>query len=571
MTETETTATGSKSGGNVRQLPTEALYPNDYNPNRMTDEEYAELLEEVRYLGRLPKPVVVRNGYAGEAIGAYLIVDGEHGWRAAKEVGLAEVTCEVIEADDFEAMRQTYKRNQHGTHDRAALGEMFKRMREERDISNRELAKEINVSEGTIRNALIFAEAAESRRRWAPDKGATADDYHFSKMTTDQARHYVTLPEGLRNLWLNGGAKPIYAGETWGTPEEGYIEDLEYYLEALAASGIVEVFKSGGRWDEKAKLSYELMMWRSKHRCVFGDDIDAYIKPVIDKRPAHPTHTQILDSIPMHNKKPILSPEEWTEALRVAWDKSERVYEVLSRFADFGKLKAAEMGVPEDDLEDPKVALMKLEVEKHAPAFIREADLPLHDKHFLTTKADRYVDFRAGVDASSLSDKERFKCKQVAVKLLLGKHGEYREQTKAYEDYMASIDGLPPDQWIKAAMSGAMGGTGPKRPTWPPPAEKVWVACIQGHYAEQEQAEKLAQQAELMKTFEDPERVVEAIVERFNTAAPKVFGQEVGGKVASEVLRERLKSMPEPELLLLEAVMLKARVTVWLEAVRAEE
>jgi hypothetical protein len=37
-----------------------------------------------------------------------------------------------------------------------------------------------------------------------------------------------------------------------------------------------------------------------------------------------------------------------------------------------------------------------------------------------------------------------------------------------------------------------------------------------------------------------------------------------------QVLRERLKSVPEPEMLLLGAVMLKASVSVWLEAVRKE-
>src|SRR5215207_3238502 len=205
-----------KVGLRTTTLRTEDLKPNDYNPNRMTEEEFAELVEEVRHLGRVPKPVVVRNRYAGDvSAGEYQIVDGEHGWRAAKEVGLEEITCEVIEADDFEAMRQTYKRNQHGTHDRAALGEMFGRMKEERGISNRELAKEINVSEGTIRNALIFAEAAELRKRYAPDKGATKDDFYFSEMTTERARDYVKLPEGIRDKWLNAGAQPVWNPHTW--------------------------------------------------------------------------------------------------------------------------------------------------------------------------------------------------------------------------------------------------------------------------------------------------------------------------------------------------------------------
>ena len=89
----------------IQMLSVGSLKANDYNPNRMTAEGFVELVAEVRHLGRLPKPVVVR------PIGSdYLIVDGEHGWRAAQEAGLVEVPCEVIEVDDFEAMRQTHKR-----------------------------------------------------------------------------------------------------------------------------------------------------------------------------------------------------------------------------------------------------------------------------------------------------------------------------------------------------------------------------------------------------------------------------------------------------------------------------
>src|SRR3972149_8603943 len=92
-----------------RMIPTSDIRPNDYNPNRMSEEEFAELVGEVKHLGRLPKPVVLRQNAEG-----YLIVDGEHNWRAAREAGLESIPCEVIDADDFEAMRQTYKRNQHG-------------------------------------------------------------------------------------------------------------------------------------------------------------------------------------------------------------------------------------------------------------------------------------------------------------------------------------------------------------------------------------------------------------------------------------------------------------------------
>src|SRR5215218_10111638 len=238
MTETENRA--SEAAEDVRQLPTESLHPNDYNPNRMTDEEFAELLEEVRFLGRLPKPVVVRNGYACSKAGSYLIVDGEHGWRAAKEVGLSEIPCEVIEADDFEAMRQTYKRNQHGTHDRVALGHMFRRMMNERGMSGRALAKEISVSEGTIRNAVLFAEAGELRNSYAlsvgNEKWNPASDWHFRNLSVRDARIYVGMPEVIRDKWLSSG-RP----DDWGMPEGvdvGHTEDLLYYLRDLARFGI---------------------------------------------------------------------------------------------------------------------------------------------------------------------------------------------------------------------------------------------------------------------------------------------------------------------------------------------
>jgi hypothetical protein len=48
----------------IKTLPTDQLQPNDYNPNRMTKAEFAELVEEVKHLGRLPKPVIVRPGGA---------------------------------------------------------------------------------------------------------------------------------------------------------------------------------------------------------------------------------------------------------------------------------------------------------------------------------------------------------------------------------------------------------------------------------------------------------------------------------------------------------------------------
>ncbi|MDQ3256441.1 MAG: ParB N-terminal domain-containing protein [Acidobacteriota bacterium] len=156
----------------------------------MSEAEFAELVAEVKHLGRLPKPVVVRPNGNG-----YVIVDGEHGWRAARAVGLPEVPCEIIEADDFEAMRQTYKRNQHGTHNPVLLGRMFRQMMEARGLSQRALAEDIHISEGTIRNALEYARAGDVR-----------NDYAFDGLSVKQVRFYNRLPKGIGSLWLDSSA-----------------------------------------------------------------------------------------------------------------------------------------------------------------------------------------------------------------------------------------------------------------------------------------------------------------------------------------------------------------------------
>jgi ParB/RepB/Spo0J family partition protein len=174
-----------KSSLRILTLPIERLDANEYNPNAMTAEQFAELVAEIQNLERVPKPIVVRPH--GDR---WLIVDGEHGWRAARQAGLTEITCEVVDADDFEAMRQTYKRNQHGTHNPVRLGRMFQKMMTGRNLSLRELARNINVSEGTVRNAVAFAAAAELRNRYAPQASVTEADAErtIARLTIRQIR-----------------------------------------------------------------------------------------------------------------------------------------------------------------------------------------------------------------------------------------------------------------------------------------------------------------------------------------------------------------------------------------------
>lgn len=104
-------------------LPVDALVPPERNPNSMPDADYAALVANIRSTGFL-QPILVRGPeppraptYEDDAVAveelfgtefvwrenlpkSLPIVDGEHRWRAAREVGLTEVPCVVGEFDD---------------------------------------------------------------------------------------------------------------------------------------------------------------------------------------------------------------------------------------------------------------------------------------------------------------------------------------------------------------------------------------------------------------------------------------------------------------------------------------
>jgi ParB family chromosome partitioning protein len=132
------------------------LEPAPWNPNELTPAEFVALVREVAGRGDTLKPVVVRaNGN-----GRFMIVDGEHTWRAAVEAGFRDLPVELVEVDNFEARRETFVRNRHGRANPVRLGRMRAWMKDARGLTNSQLAHELSVSEGTVPNALLYPEAA---------------------------------------------------------------------------------------------------------------------------------------------------------------------------------------------------------------------------------------------------------------------------------------------------------------------------------------------------------------------------------------------------------------------------
>jgi DNA-binding XRE family transcriptional regulator len=149
------------------EVETSSLVASDYNPNTLGKAEFDALVQEVENNQRLMKPVIVR-----VRDGQHVIVDGHFNWAAARVVGLPTVPIEIIEAGEFEARRQTIIRNRTGRKDNLLLGRCYRDMLDERNVgnqqfSNRELADTLGISEGSVRNQLLYPEAWELLREHA--------------------------------------------------------------------------------------------------------------------------------------------------------------------------------------------------------------------------------------------------------------------------------------------------------------------------------------------------------------------------------------------------------------------
>lgn len=393
----------------IQLIQSDQIHPNEYNPNVMTDSEFAELVTEVKHLGRLPKPVIVKPNAEG-----YIIIDGEHGWRAAKENGLENIPCEVVDVDNFEAMRQTYKRNQHGTHNPVLLGQMFQQMMKGRGLSQRALAKEMEVSEGTVRNALEYAKAAEVR-----------NDYAFEKLSVKQIRLLNRLPEKIADLWLNYG---VQIKDLWRVETEEDVKDkeseygsdgiLNFYNE-LNDSGLLDYLDSV----KKTRSGFSSIIcgfekWHKyENRWYWAGGVDPKIlRPYLrlhfegcfyvrDEYMLEQALSIIMDT---KDRPPefLLTPEEFNDVITETGKESSSHEDFMQRLT---LCVARKTGEKRESKWNVMQELLEIEL-KDAPDYIRECELSSEAKKILwklegTEEAKQRVIEKDNVDALARGDK----------------------------------------------------------------------------------------------------------------------------------------------------------------------
>ena len=135
----------------VRVVEISSVVPNSWNPNEMKDSVFNELAHDVAEQG-MDQPVIVIPD--PDRTGGFIIVDGEHRWRAAKIAGKEEILVSVKEFDERAAKIATVRRNSlRGQLDPAKFTALVKSLEDKDSIS--ELKKRMGISDIEFKKAYL--------------------------------------------------------------------------------------------------------------------------------------------------------------------------------------------------------------------------------------------------------------------------------------------------------------------------------------------------------------------------------------------------------------------------------
>ncbi len=152
----------------IVSLPLKSLSKNPWNPNRMGPDNRRKLFHEIKEKGFLA-PLLVRPVPEG-----HQIVDGEHRFRIALELGLSSVPCVVSEMDDREARLKTLQLNGlRGDNGPDKLAQLLKELAEDMDVG--EMAARLPWSEVEI-DQMIAMVTEEAREKVEAARGTFDDD-----------------------------------------------------------------------------------------------------------------------------------------------------------------------------------------------------------------------------------------------------------------------------------------------------------------------------------------------------------------------------------------------------------
>jgi ParB family chromosome partitioning protein len=143
-------------GEKIQRLALKSISPSPLQPRQEFPAEHLnELVESIRERGVI-QPLIVR-----QANGTYELIAGERRWRAAKEIGLAEVPVIVREASDQEVLELALIENlQREGLNPIEEASAYARLHKDFSLTQEEISRRVGKSRASVANAMRLLDLA---------------------------------------------------------------------------------------------------------------------------------------------------------------------------------------------------------------------------------------------------------------------------------------------------------------------------------------------------------------------------------------------------------------------------
>jgi ParB/RepB/Spo0J family partition protein len=209
-------------------IPLDKLQKNAWNPNVMPPAEYEALRKDMKIEGPWgvgPLLVSPAKFYYEKPLSDlsqyYVIVDGEHRWLVAKELGWKDIRCEVHDITEEDAKAECYHRNrEHGNLDPFKEANLFKTDLDNK-MTQQEIANKYLIDASTVSHRL-------SLLKLAPEVTKAVEELPRGNLSVSHIEPLTTLQPQDQKLML----KEITQREkSWGGMPS--VRDIENSVERL--------------------------------------------------------------------------------------------------------------------------------------------------------------------------------------------------------------------------------------------------------------------------------------------------------------------------------------------------
>jgi len=122
----------------------ESLRPNEWNPNQMSKADFKALLESIGEFGFLEAVIALPDG---------TIINGEHRWRAMKELGEREIEVKFLNiSEDVARYLTAHLDSIRGSFDPVKLGELISRL--DAEFGRKDLVEKLNIADKEKRESV---------------------------------------------------------------------------------------------------------------------------------------------------------------------------------------------------------------------------------------------------------------------------------------------------------------------------------------------------------------------------------------------------------------------------------